>query len=374
MPSVSVERLPVQLLGLGVLGFDHLQIVFRFGPEAQQDDWFVIEGLREQDGASVHLAVEGWHGGTTLSDANGGLSGAELADKIGTSASRGAHVIASGSEAISIWAEIVAHATDIEAQRLPYIPVALPSSPLPTINSSSLVASLLHHAGIAVADALPTGLRFSPGMGTLIGTSRGDVLTAADGFTTLVGGGGADVLIGGNDPRVVDKLYGGAGDDTFRWSGGSNIYHGGQPGLAYAKDGVDTVDYSGAGEIRIEAVPAGAAHRQPDFVVTHAGGQDYLFSIEEIVWDGQRDRVAVGQGVGLVARPETSDGADVHGKADSLFSAHRAPIPVPDDPLARDEDLHGIWVSRLPALGLLDVPLTDSLHGALPPVDPSAGE
>lgn len=310
MPSVSVERLPVQLLGLGILGFDHLQIVFQTAGmpfESQQDGWFVIEGLREQDGAGVRLAVEGWHGGTTLSDANGGLAGEDLMHRIGTSASRGAHEIASGSEAVSMWAKLVAFAADIEAQRLPYIPMTLASSSLPTINSSSLIASLLHHAGVAIDGALPSGLRLSPGMSTLIGTSRDDTLAAAHGFTTLVAGGGDDVLVGSDDGHAVDKLYGGAGDDTFRWSRGANILHGGQPGLAYAEDGTDTVDYSGAGEIRIEALPAGVPHRQADFIVTHPGGQDRLFSIEEILWDGQRDRVTLGEGVGLAALPPNAD-------------------------------------------------------------------
>lgn len=303
MPAVSVERLPVQLLGLGVLGFDHLHIVFQTGTllESRQEDWFVIEGLREQDGAGVRLAVEGWHGGTTLSDANGGLTGEDLVHKIGTSAGRGAQEIASGSEAVSTWAKLVAFAADIEMQRLPYIPMTLAGSSLPTINSSSLVASLLHHAGVSVEHALPTGLRLSPGMSTLIGTSRDDTLAAAHGFTTIVAGGGDDSLIGSNDGHVIDKLYGGAGNDTLRWSRGINILHGGQPGLAYAEDGIDTVDYSGAGEIRIEALPAGAPHRQPDFIVTHPGGQDRLFSIEEILWDGQHDRVTLGKGVGLAA-------------------------------------------------------------------------
>lgn len=305
MASVSVERLPVQRIGLGLLGFDHLQIVFRpaYADVTQQEDWFVIEGLRVPDGDGVRLAVEGWAGGTTLSEANGGLVGEALARKIGTSASRGAQEIAEGGEATALWGRLTAHAADIEAQRFPYIALALPSSPLPTLNSSSLVASLLHHAGVDVAAALPSGLRFSPGTGTLLGTSGDDTLRVAYGFTTLVGGDGHDLLIGSDGAGGVDKLYGGPGNDTFRWSRGVNILHGGQPGLPYADDGIDTVDYSGAGTIRIEARPQGPEHLAPDFVVHHAGGRDYLFSIEEITWDGAGDRVTLGAGVGLVARP-----------------------------------------------------------------------
>lgn len=340
MPSVHVERLPVQLMGLGLLGFDHLQIVFRHGPAdaARQEDWFIIEGLREPDGGSIRLAVEGWTGGTTLSEANGGLVGADLARKIGTSADRGAEQIAEGGEAVSLWARLVAHATDIEAQRFPYIALSLPGSSLPTINSSSLVASLLHHAGVDVARALPSGLRLSPGTTTLLGTSGDDRLSAARGFTTLIGGNGDDVLIGGDAAGVVDKLYGGPGDDTLRWSPGVNILHGGQPGLAYADDGTDTVDYSGAGAIRIEARPLGTPHLDPDFVVHHAHGRDYLFSIEEIVWDGARDRVTLGAGVGLSARtapvPEAPmlDSSDFDPLDWSTLDAFEA-----DDPSGRAE-------------------------------------
>lgn len=351
MPSVSVERLPVHLLGLGLIGFDHLQIVFRNSlDDARQEDWFVIEGLREPDGSGVRLAVEGWDGGTTLSDANGGLAGDALVQRIGTGASRGAQEIADGSEAIALWARLVAHAADIEAQRFPYIPMALAGSPLPTINSSSLIASLLHHAGVSIEGALPAGLRFSPGTTTLLGTSGDDTLRAAHGFTTIAGGGGDDVLIGSDDKRDVDKLYGGPGNDLLRWSRGVNILHGGQPGLAYADDGIDTVDYTGAGTLRIEALPAGEPHRQPDFVVHHAGGRDLLFSIEEIIWDGARDRVTTGAGVGLAVRPPEPDLDGAEGEAarkrldgrqsgdggerPSGLHAPTTSLHAPDDPLA----------------------------------------
>lgn len=317
MATVGVERVPVQLFGLGFLGFDHLQIVFDTGDE--QDGWFVLEGLREQRGGETYLAVEGRDGGTTLSDANGGLSGEGLIESIGTSAGRGARWVASGAEAVSLWADLVATAADIEDQRLPYIPASLHSSPLPIINSSSLVASLLHHAGVAVETALPSGLRFSPGLSTLIGSSHDDTLVAGHGFTTLLGGPGNDLLMGSDEIGTIDKLYGGKGNDTFRWSAGTNIVHGGQPGLSYASDGLDTVDYSGAGDIFIEARGHGAPHLKPDFIVTHKNGRDQLFSIEEITWDDTLDRVTVGDGVGLVDRfPETAGGGN------DLPNAHAA--------------------------------------------------
>lgn len=304
MPTVSVERVPVKLFGLGLLGFDHLQIVFQpdvSRPSSAQDDWFVIEGVRDVDGPHVRLGVEGWHGGTTLSDANGGLAGDALVQRIGTSESRGARVIAGDDAAMELWATLVSYAGDIEAEKFPYIPMALPGSPLPTINSSSLVASLLHHAGIRMEMALPAGLRFSPGTSTLLGTSHDDVLQAGDAFTTVVAGDGDDVLSGSNEAARIDKLYGGAGNDAFHWSRGLNIVHGGQPGLDYATDGIDIANYTGAGNVRLEAPPRGEPHRQPDFIARYQGGEDHLYSIEEIVWDGQGDRMTIGPGVGLSA-------------------------------------------------------------------------
>jgi Ca2+-binding RTX toxin-like protein len=341
MPTVSVERLPVRLLGLGFLGFDHLQIVFRNGALTEQEHWFVIEGVRDADEAGVWLGVEGWDGGTTLSDANGGLIGEDLLRRIGTSAGRGAQDVADGGEAIALWGRLISHASDIAAQHFPYIPIALPNSALPTINSSSLIASLLHHAGVRLLDVLPSGLRFSPGISTLLGTSGDDTLEAAQGFTTLVGGGGDDVLTGSETTGTVDKLYGGAGNDTLRWSRGVNILHGGQPGLGYPEDGIDTVDYSGAGVIRIDALPAGVPHGQADFVVRHAGGRDYLFSIEEILWDAAHDRVTLGDGVGLAAR-----------------STGLEPVGVLPD--ARLDDMGNI---DFPDLDALDTLPPDALHG-----------
>jgi hypothetical protein len=304
MPSVRVERLPVSALGLGLLGFDHLQIVYQSGPadDGAQDRWFVMEGVRVAEGPDVRLAVEGWHGGTTLSEANGGLTGEELARRIGTQDERGGREIATGHEAVRLWATLVSLATDFEAQHFPYIAYALPGSVLPTLNSSSLVASLLHHAGIDIGAALPDNLRLSPGTTTLLGTSHGDTIALGQGFTTLVAGDGPDDLSGSNDNRI-NKLYGGRGDDVLHWSQGLNVLHGGQPGLAAAEDGHDAVDYSGAGTVLIEALPSHGRAEEPEFVVSFPGGRDHLISIEELRWDASRDRIVTGEGVGLLEQP-----------------------------------------------------------------------
>jgi hypothetical protein len=312
MPEVSVERVPVQLLHLGLLGFDHLLIVFRPAASwAHQDGWYVIEGVRDLEAGGGRLGVEGLHGATTLAEANGGRMGVELSGWIGTGMSRGSRIVAEGGEAIRVWSTLVSYASEIDAQKFPYIALAPPASPIPTINSSSLVASLLYYAGIDVEAARPRGLRFSPGMSTLLGTSMDDTMKAGRSFTTLVGGDGDDRLFGSEDVDRIDKMFGGRGNDTIHWSAGRNIIHGGGPGLDTADDGVDTVDYTGAGAISIEAAPRapqltgpnGALHEQPDFIVRHATGEDYLYSIEEIVWDAAGDSVSLGPGVALSPRP-----------------------------------------------------------------------
>ena len=50
LPRVRIEWVPVQMYGLGHLGFDHLQLVFEPGESGRsaQDDWFVgCKGLFE---------------------------------------------------------------------------------------------------------------------------------------------------------------------------------------------------------------------------------------------------------------------------------------------------------------------------------------
>lgn len=307
MPSVRVERLPIQTLGLGILGFDHLQLVYVTGQDVSgpEDAWFVIEGLREASPFGLRLGVEGLYGATTLAEANGGVTGEALKAKIGTADARGSREIATGPEAPQLWATFVAHASDIAAQSFPYIAYALPTSPLPTLNSSSLVSSLLHHAGLDIARVTPYGLRFSPGTETLLGTSGDDVLSPVERFTAVMAGDGADRLTGSFEPSRIDKLYGGKGNDHFQWSKGLNIIHGGQPALAYGDDGRDTVDYAGVGQVTIRAGSAPHPHLSPDFIATFDGGEDRLFSIEEIVWDGAGDRVLLGEGAGLVDTPIT---------------------------------------------------------------------
>lgn len=317
MPKIRIERHPVQAFKLGWLGFDHLQLVYQPDdtPRGEaQDTWFLIEGLREQTPDGVRLSVEGWEGRTSLAEANGGTVGDGLAVKIGTPGARGSRIISVDGDEHSAWATMASFAGDIEAQGFPYIAVALPGSPIPTINSSSLVSSLLYYIGVDIASVMPFGARLSPGTTTLLGSSGDDHLSIAHGFTTIIGGEGRDVLQGGEDAGPIDKLYGGKDDDRFVWSKGFNIVHGGQPELAYEKDGIDLLSYAGAGTIRIDANPQAFPHYRPDFIVTTEGGLDHLYSIEQIAWDPASDHIVLGKGVGLIERPAAPEpGSEVEG-------------------------------------------------------------
>ena len=308
MPKIRIERYPVQAFKLGALGFDHLQLLYQ--PDdtpsgAVQDNWLLIEGLRERTLEGVRLSVEGWEGRTTLADANGSVFGDELAAKIETPDDRGSRFIPVDGDEHSAWSTMASFAGDIEAQGFPYIAFSLPGSSLPTINSSSLVASLLYYIGVDIASVMPFQARFSPGTTTLLGSSGDDHLSIVHSFTTIVGGEGKDVLHGGDEAGHIDKLYDGKDDDRFVWSKGFNIVHGGQPELAYEKDGMDLLSYAGAGTIRIEANPYAMPHYRPDFIVTTASGLDHLYSIEQIAWDPRSDHIVLGKGVSLVERPVT---------------------------------------------------------------------
>jgi hypothetical protein len=310
MPRIRIERYPVQTFNLGVLGFDHLQLVYQPDgtPHSEaQDEWLLIEGLRERTPEGVRLSVEGWEGRTTLAEANGGIFGEALKAKIDTPYGRGSRVVAVLGDEHSAWVTMSSFAGDIEAQGFPYVAAALPGSPVPTINSSSLVSSLLYYIGVDIASVMPFGARLSPGTTTLLGSSGDDHLSIVNSFTAIVGGEGRDVLEGGDEASQIDKLYGGKDNDRLVWSKGFNILHGGQPGLAYEGDGIDQVSYAGAGTIRIDVNPDAVRHYRPGFVVTIAGGLDHLYSIEQIAWDPGSDHIVLGKGVGLIERPVTPE-------------------------------------------------------------------
>ena len=196
VPRVRIEWVPVQTYGLGRLGFDHLQLTFEpsEGGLAPQDDWFVMEGVRDHTSAGTFLGIEGADGRTTLATANLAARN-DLTSKIGLPDHRGSRPLPYGDE-FGAWETMSSYARDIEAEDYPYIAFGLPNSPTPTINSSSAIASLIHYSGLDPTQQLPYGMHLSPGLATLLGTGADDRMRIEHGFTTLLGGRGADWLEG----------------------------------------------------------------------------------------------------------------------------------------------------------------------------------
>jgi Ca2+-binding RTX toxin-like protein len=329
MARVRIEWMPVQLYGLGLLGFDHLQLVFEPGEGglSRQDDWFVMEGVRDATRDGTFLGIEGADGRTTLSVANLAAR-AELTSKIGTPEHRGSRTLPLDGDAFGAWETMSSYARDIEAEDFPYIAFGLPGSPVPTINSSSAIASLIHYCGLDPTQQLPYGIHLSPGMATLLGTGADDRMRIEHGFTTLLGGSGADSFEGSTARPQTEKFYGGSGDDVFRWSPGFNIVHGGQPQMDYASDGTDVIDYSGAGEVTITFNRHWIPHKVPNFIAVSDAGIDHLYSVERIQWNAKTDRIVLGKGIDLlednrVKQPVSSlNGGEMH--AASLLDAGRA--------------------------------------------------
>jgi Ca2+-binding RTX toxin-like protein len=313
MGTIRVEAVPVKSYGLGLFRIDHLQLVYEdeTSPIHSQDYWYVIEGIQDGSLFSGTLGASGESGRLSLSVANG-ASRDGLVALIGTPESRGSRILSTGTNALSLWDAMAKYAGDIEFQKFPYIPYSLPFSASPTINSTSLIASVLHSVGIDLNNLMPFNMRFSPGPETILGTSQGDTLQADATFTTIAGGQGEDTLLGSANPLWLEKMYGGSGDDTFMWSLGDNIIHGGQTRMAYNGDGLDTVDYSGVGAVHIIANTHPVDHKVSEFISFFDGGTDQLFSIERITWDAKNDTVTTGEGVGLIEKPI---GVDLQGNA-----------------------------------------------------------
>lgn len=293
MAKIRIEWVPVQLFRLGLLGFDHLQLVLQQDEsesDAQQDRWYVMEGVRDFHNGEMRLGIEGADGRTTLAAANVAAR-EDLLAKIGTPDHRGSRTLPYDGDAFQAWETMASFARDIEQQKYPYIAYGLPGSPTPTINSSSAVASLIHYSGLDPSRFMPFGMHFSPGTDTLLGTSGNDRMHVAHGFTTLLGGEGSDELAGGAEPGLTEKFYGGRGNDLFHFSSGFNIIHGGQPRLDYALDGTDVIDYSGSGTVTITFNRHWIAHKVPQYVAVSKGGTDHLFSVERIQWNGASDRI-----------------------------------------------------------------------------------
>ena len=304
MATIRVEAVPVQSYSLGLFRFDHLQLVLQDETDLidSQDYWPVIEGNQDGPLTQATLGASGQDGHTSLSVINGASRDA-LVNKIGTPEQRGSRIIVSGANAFSVWDSITKYAGEIDREKFPYIAYSLPFSAGPTINSTSLIASVLWSVGIDLNNLMPFNLRLSPGPETILGTSGADDITIGNNFTTLATGESNDTLRGSSNQIYVEKFYGGAGNDTIKWSYGNNIIHGGQPRLNYAEDGRDTIDYSGVGTVHIEANSHPIDHKVADYVSTFDGGSDQWFSIEQVLWDAASDILTAGPNVELLEKP-----------------------------------------------------------------------
>lgn len=166
-PAIRIERTSVKRFCLGLVGFDHLQLVYdpRGCGLSLQDDWYVIEGVRDSGPNGPILGVQGADGRLTLARANV-ASGYALVDRLGTPRSRGSRIVVAGQEAERLWPQFASCAGHIDRLRLPYVACALPGMQQPTCNSSSVIATLLHRLGFDIATNMPAGTRFIPGIET----------------------------------------------------------------------------------------------------------------------------------------------------------------------------------------------------------------
>lgn len=332
MGTIRVEFIPIKKYNLGLLGLDHLHIVFEDETSFvnKQDNWYVLEGTQDGGIFSGELGVGGHDILTGLSAANDGKADADLIDVIGTPESRGSRIVYQGPDAFDLFQTMQDYGQEIAAQEFPYEGYAWPFSPGAIMNSSSVVATLLYIIGIDVNENMPTGIRLSPGTSTLLGTTNDDDITIRNNFTQVAGGLGYDTLRGSDNITWPEKFFGGLDDDTIIWSRGENIVHGGQPRLTYGEDGIDTIDYSGAGAVHIIANKHAMEHKFADFISAFEGGSDQLFSIEAVAWDRTTDTVTAGQGVDLLEKPVLLDLKDSDaGRGDKLgFADTNAPLVV----------------------------------------------
>ena len=324
MPTLRIERVPIEKYYLGFFGFDHLQLVYEQDRSpANQSVWYVLEGTVDDGPSGSILGVLGTDGQTTLSQANGDARDLDLVHKIGTPETRGSVIIPVTNGVTAAWNTMASFGASIDEQMLPYIGYGLPDYVTPTINSTSVVASLLFYAGIDINNHLPIGLGRSPGATTLIGTSNDDEMQIVNGFNALVGGDGKDKFEGGADAALVERFIGGKGNDNIKWSNGVNYVHGGQPRLDYAADGYDDISYNGVGVVTINMNPYAIPHVAPDFIGIHEGGVEYLFSIEGINFNEGSDTILLGEGVSLLLDDLILklDKQDSDGKGDNVSFA-----------------------------------------------------
>lgn len=308
MAKIRLEWVPIKRWALGSFGVDHLQLTNdRSRPSAtfSQDDWYVMEGLFDNVRSVLPKLVAGGASGVrTLSQAYG-KTGHELIDEIGTPSDRYAAPLAINTTTNVGWTTMAEYGQGINNGEFEYYAFSFDYAVSPTQNSSSVISSLLWQVGVDANDFGSWSARTTFGLSTYIGSGRDDTLTLPTiNFTTLSGGLGNDTLSGFDVTTFgrTEKYYGGKGDDRFNWSGGFNVYHGGDPRIPYGTDGVDRISYNGAGVIRFDLYKPELPGYLPEFVVRASGGDrnpahDWLTSIYEFEFSNGNDRVIAGKGV-----------------------------------------------------------------------------
>lgn len=301
MSNIRIERALIKEFNLWLIRADHLSLTFQqdsLGNGSDQERWWVIDGTRDTGlFGPVLLGVDGVDSPITLSADHNGLTGAALLNVIGSPWDRGSTILPSVNP-LSDWGVMASIGRQFNNQDFSYFGFNLPFTPLPISNSSSVIASLLYYIGIDIAENMPSQwLSYTVGTGTLLGTLDDDTLVLESDFDTILSGEGDDTLIGTHNPGVIEKLYGGRGDDTFFWTDGINYYHGGQTDLEYKDDGRDRVNYAGVGTLIILAGEDPVPHLSPNYLALHNGYIDQLYSIEELSWHDESDEVFFGEGV-----------------------------------------------------------------------------
>ncbi|NOT71413.1 MAG: tandem-95 repeat protein [Hyphomicrobium sp.] len=329
MGTIRVEALPVQSYHLGLFGFDHLQLVYQDENSEidNQDYWFVIEGIQDGPITDATLGASGESSVLSLAVANG-ASRNELIDMIGTPESRGSRILLTGITAYTTWQSLAKYAGAIDDSQFPYIPISLPFSATPTINSTALISSVLSTIGLDLNILMPFNVRMSPGGRTLLGTGDANDMTLSGNHTTLATGPKDDILHGANAASSIEKFYGGFDDDEIFWSSGLNVMHGGQSDLAYIIDGIDRIDYTGIGHAIIVGNEYAVEHKTPQFIALHAGGTDQFFSIERAEWNRSNDTVVAGKGVFLIERPFEMDMLGSSGTQGDELSMSESNVPL----------------------------------------------
>lgn len=308
MPNIRIERVPIKVNNYGKFGADHLQLVYQqdaldFGEF--QDRWFVLEGTFQGSASDQKLGIIGADGFLTLGQANATngvpASPEQLLDLQGYPLARGSRIISS-DDPFGDWTTMMAVGNNIDQQEFPYYPIGTYIFPFPICNSSSAIASLLFYMDRDIELTMPfaSGLRFTVGIHTLLGTSEDDELQIQWGFDTILSGDGNDKLSGTDNKSKIEKLYGGRDNDEFKWSQGTNYLHGGETRLSYDDDGTDLVDYRGVGLMYVEVVQNVVEHLIPNMIAKHTNGVDHLFSIERFRWNTASDTIVVSPGAHLI--------------------------------------------------------------------------